>query len=158
MPFQTIPPDGTNDTADANWRALQQSITSGAFNPIAPSTTITITGTGANTQGYFTTAVNNAVFFNITFAATSGNVTVTIPSGQFFILPQALFPLGSKGTGTVNYPYATFPVIIASTGATSGTLSLGVSGKSAVLINNTGATITAAAPTVSIHGFYFTGK
>jgi len=156
MSFQVLPPDGTTETQDANWRNLNQSYSVGAFNPVPPTGGPTISGTGVLVQGYSAQILANVIFFNITMSASTGNVTLSWGTGGtvFLNLPATIKLLGS---GTVNYPYYIFPVVSNQTGVSYGNVSITNNGKQGVLTNN-GAAINAAEPTLSIQGFYFAGK
>lgn len=157
--FQILPPDGTVETVERSMRNLQQTLISSGFNPLGLAGFPTITGTGLSVQGYYTTAVTNLLYFNITLTVTTGNISFSAPAGTYFQLPKPLVLLGS---GTVNYPYAVFTMYAPTTGASVGNFSLqngGTNSRNGILINNTGATITGpAVPILTIQGFYFTGK
>jgi len=156
--FNIIPPDSTIENHDHNWRKLQQTLKSGAFNPIPPSGGPTISGSPGPvvTQGYFAQALTDVLFFNITFYVPSSTLTITFTAGQYLVLPQPLVLLGSASGG---YPQTVFPLTGPSTGgiATSG-LTLTNNGRQGTLANLTGGTLTYTGQSFSIQGFYFTGK
>jgi hypothetical protein len=171
--WQILPPNGTQEASDHNWRNLQQATGFASWAPVPSSTALigfapSITGTGLLVQGFYGVTIPNLVFFNISMSATTGNVSLSWTGGKFLLLPKLYNLLGS---GTVNYPFSSFPVVNGSTGAYSGNVTMelidasgalittsSTIGRNAVLINNTGATITVTAPTLSIQGFYFSGK
>jgi hypothetical protein len=172
MGWQIIPPDGTQETSDHNWRNLKQASDFGTWAPVpvgalasfAPS----ITGTGLLIQAYYGITIPNLVFFNISMSATSGNVSLSWAAGKFLILPKLYTILG---VGTVNFPTTSFPIVNTATGVPGASVTMELIdssgavivspinvGRNAVLMNNTGSTITATSTTLSIQGFYFTGK
>ena len=160
MPFQIIPPDKNQETDDANWRNLQQSLFTGAFVPQPISGGPTISGTGLVVQGYYTQAITGVVFFSITMQTSSGNISLTWTPGQYLILPKPLQYLGVSGGG---YP-STVIQIAAPTAGTLGIPALTVQNLASnprlgVLINNTASTLTVSTvPILTLQGFYFVSK
>jgi len=154
MTFSLIPPDGTHTTSETNWRNLQQTISTGGFKPQPASGGPTITGTGLTVQGYYTQAVTGIVFFSITMTTTSGTVNLVWNNLQYLILPKPMTLLGVANGG---YPSTVIPVCAPIASLQPNLVSLVNQGRNAVLINN-GANFTIAAQTITIQGFYFTGK
>jgi hypothetical protein len=158
--FQILPPDGSKDNHDANWRNLQQSLYSGAWVPQPISGGPTISGTGLVVQGYYTQAITGVLFFSITMQAATGNVSLTWTPGQYLLLPKPLQYLGVPGGG---YP-STVIQITSPTTSTLGSPALTVQNLASntrlgVLINNTASTLTVTTvPTLTLQGFYFVSK
>ena len=157
MSFQVIPPDGTKENHDHNWRNFAQSMYAGAWNPLANGATASITGTGLLASGYYTQAIHGVLFFNITFTVTSGNITMNWANNQYIILPKPMTYLGAQTGG---YPQTVFDVQSPNTGTVSGTkVTLVNNGKLGTLTNLSGGTISVTTvPIITIQGFYFTGK